>query len=743
MRIINFFEINDWDIRSFLIVILSFHLAMWGTIGFRLLGIDIPMLAHILPFLYVSLIPGIQIVRILKLHDIGSIPTILLSVGFSLVVLMGLGLVMNLIYPTVGLLRPISFDSLIMPILMISLFLSILCYIFDRSYSKSKFFELSFSQILVFGLTIIFPVLAVVGTILLNTYQSNIVLILLIVSIAFTIILTGFSGRKISIYYPLLLYSFSLSLLLFTSLVSNYLWGNDIFVEYHYAKTVYDQGLWDFSLDSNVNSILSIVMLAPIFSIWCDLDLIWVFKIFYPLIYALVPLGLFYIFQEQFNPKIALYSSILFITSFSFYTEMIVMARQQVGEMFFILILIAMFGLKSSIKKRVALIVCFSAALIVSHYGLSYIYLYYTLSVFILIKTVPLLLKMLRQSALPKKVTDDILCPEILKDRVQQSQSTVYIVLLVTMMVSWYSFIASSSSFISVVNILDLIRRTFVSDFLSPETAQGLTILATEYLPLQTVTKMFYLFIQACIILGILLIISKRTPYNLKLEQLLLSVSALSLLVTALTVPFFAQQLQTSRFIHISQLILAPFCIIGFIAIVNYIGTLANRAPALLKGIHQRLNIKNPYRVLSMFLSVFLLFNSGLVYYLAEEPAKTASLISFDPNINYFKYDDLEIVSARWLEAHSDDKLPIYADDYRKYLLQSMSSGSAFSLSKVDPSQDSRGYFYLGTWNNVKNEIILEKIYYGTVQHISSNVEPYIFENHKIYSNYNAGVYYH
>ena len=52
------------------------------------IGINIPFLRDVLGFIYLTFIPGVIILRILKLHEIGSIESFLYSVGLSLATIM-------------------------------------------------------------------------------------------------------------------------------------------------------------------------------------------------------------------------------------------------------------------------------------------------------------------------------------------------------------------------------------------------------------------------------------------------------------------------------------------------------------------------------------------------------------------------------------------------------------------------------------------------------------------------------
>ncbi|MDY6895329.1 MAG: hypothetical protein SVO01_07950, partial [Thermotogota bacterium] len=88
MQLNNPLQMNDWEIMRFLKVIFSIQLALWVVIGLDYTSLQIPILRELISFIYLTFVPGILILRILKLHNLGNIETILYSVGLSIATLM-------------------------------------------------------------------------------------------------------------------------------------------------------------------------------------------------------------------------------------------------------------------------------------------------------------------------------------------------------------------------------------------------------------------------------------------------------------------------------------------------------------------------------------------------------------------------------------------------------------------------------------------------------------------------------
>ena len=223
---------------------------------------------------------------------------------------------------------------------------------------------------------ILIPLLSILGTQLVNIYHSNILLLILIPLISIVpmvIIFTKFIRKEL---YPLAICMISVALLFHVSLITNYITGVDIHVEYYLANLVRINSIWDATIANSYNAMLSIVMLGPIYSLICGMDLTWVFKIIYPLLYSLVPVGIYLVCNRQVNSKISFLAAFFFIAVNTFYAIMISLARQEIAELFLTLILLVVVTKPLNATAQKALFLIFSASLIVSHYSISYIFLF-------------------------------------------------------------------------------------------------------------------------------------------------------------------------------------------------------------------------------------------------------------------------------------------------------------------------------------------------------------------------------
>ena len=664
MQINNPLQMNDWAIKKFLTVVLAIQLAMWGVIGLDAIGLQIPILRQLIGFIYLTFIPGIIILRVLKLHKLSNIETLLYTVGLSIGTLMFTGLFMNMVYPLFGISGPISLLPLIITISVIVLVLCILSYVRDKDFSDPSFIDVGgiLSPPVLFLCLV--PFLAILGTYFVNFYHNNILLMLMIVVIALIVLLIAFDKFIPKNLYPLAVFVIAISLLYHNSLISMYLWGWDIYYELYLTNLVKMNSIWDSTMYGSCNAMLSLVMLAPIYSIISDMSITWVFKIIYPLLFSIVPLGLYHVFQKQTNDKIAFLSCFFFVSLFTFYSQMLSLARQEIAELFLVLLILLMIDKNIDKIKRSFLLIVFGFSLAVSHYGLSYIYMFCLIFAWLLLVLAenPEMQRW-RNNLHAKfgryKRDRPVGNPNFLKIK-DRTISSTFVVLFIIFTLTWYMYVSSSTAFNTIVHIGDHIASSIFTDFLNPETAEGLDIILKEISsPLHKVTKYLHLLSQFFIFVGVIALMLKREVMKFEREYEAFTLINSVICFAGIAVPFFASSLKTTRLYQITLIFLVPFCVIGGITVFRGMAKMV-RVSWTDKRVRHSLN------VLSVFFVLLLLFNSGFVYEIADDRPRSISLSS--DAIPYFYTHEQDMVGAEWL-AKLDDSAIVYGDYFEWLML--------------------------------------------------------------------------
>lgn len=233
--------LNDWEIGKFLKLVLAVSLVTFVSIA-----LDIPVLRQVSALIFLSFLPGVLVLRVLRIHRISPIESILYSVGLSLAFLMLIGLLTNILYPVIGISRPISTLPLIITIGVLVLVLSLLSYWRDRDFSNPD--PLNLKAINIFSPPVLFllllPVLSALGAYVVNFYDNTILLLFVIAMIAVTVLLIALNRFIPRELYPLAILMIAISLLFHTSLISSSLVGYDSRIDYFFYKTVETNARW-------------------------------------------------------------------------------------------------------------------------------------------------------------------------------------------------------------------------------------------------------------------------------------------------------------------------------------------------------------------------------------------------------------------------------------------------------------------------------------------------------------------
>ena len=124
--------------------------------------------------------------------------------------------------------------------------------------------------------------------------------------------------------------------------------------------------------------------------------------------------------------------------------------------------------------------------------------------------------------------------------------------------------------------------------------------------------------------------VTRQRGINFDLQYLLLSCGALGICIGGVTLPFFASALNTSRLYQISLILLAPFGIIGGIALTSRLRNLSDPC-------------NHSLHIVAIFLGIFLLFNCGWVYEVCQDESTSFALNS---SLDYPVFNKQEVLGS-------------------------------------------------------------------------------------------------
>ena len=648
------------QLKNYLELVLTVQFLMCITIF-----LDIPIARQILGFVFLSFIPGAVCLKIIKVRKLDLVEFVLLSVGISIAFLMFVGALINQIYPLFGFSEPLSTLSLIITINIVSSGLLAISFFTDGDLSISTSMRLDKRFVFSILLLLLFPLLSILGATLVNCYMNNSILLLLIMFISAFVILITISKRIPLKLYPIAILAIAIALLFHEELTTSYIYGYDMHLEYYLFMLVKNSSLWKNVITlatsdiANYNAMLSVTILPTVYSNFLNLSGIWVFKILYPLIFSLVPLGLYKTCQKQIGGKAAFLSVFFFMSFYTFYRELLSLGRQMIAELFLVLLIFLFLDEKiGKLQKRV-LVIVFTIGLVVSHYSTSYVYIFIISIAWVL-------------SLFVKKKT------QITKG---------YVILTFVMAFFWAIFTSASSLFNDIVRFGVGRFNALFAEFFNPNTRQADVLRAIGMGgPAEsfghTIGRYFNYLAELFIMVGFIAIIlmrkRSREEYNFRQEYILFSYGGMIMLLMSIIVPYFASALNMTRIYHLMLFFLAPFFIIG--------GVIMFKCP--LKILGKWAKHVNLTALVTIVLIFYFLFNIGFIYEITGD-VPFSSALSMDrikntssPVIFYSKYTcGGEVYGAEWLGKNRNSSFEIYSDaDARFHVLT--------SYGMIDPDSD-------------------------------------------------------
>jgi uncharacterized membrane protein len=715
---------NDWEVKKCLWLSLAVLFALLGLIGSAALGFDIPVLRQIVSFAFLTFVPGILILRILRIHNIGIIESLVYSVGLSLAFIMFGTASINFIFPLMGISRPISLLPITTVLVVLTLILMAVAYVRDKGFirqDEAKPGEKIYLPAVLF--LILLLLLTILSVALIDAYHNNILLLICLVAIAGVVGLAAFGKFIKPSIYPLAIFIIGICLLYQTTLMSPYLIGSDIYTEYYYYQLVANSGFWAASIPSTVNSCLSITMLAPVYSLLLNIDGILMFKTIYPLLFALVPLILFHIFSRQMSAKKAFLATFFFVAVPTFSLEMIALCRQQIAELFLALVILLLVDRKLSVMPRLTLALIFAASIIVSHYSIGFIGFIYMGLFLPLVFTIRSKIFRKAWGWMTSKLGG---LPKNLLSR-QPTPAKVLIILVVMYFVVGFAYYGSVASGVNLGLVSGLSRQqsttiitTEVPAFVQfgerdvlIQTALGLDFPRASpqgkgFRILQYITELF-------LIAGCLRLLLRPKGLRFTAEYIALSVTSVLLILACIFLPNFAKALNTTRWYHITLITLAPFCILGGEAIWLGISSVWHRLRhAVNKAMAENAEDNQAYLkfVALAVLIPYFLFTSGFIYEVTGQKITDRVDTPYSIALSSYRLDLAGVFywqdgsAARWLAQRASDDTQVYTDLHTSKILGFYRFRGQITVVPCDASKlKEDSYIYLSTWNTDKGEL--------------------------------------
>lgn len=687
MRIDNPLRMNDWPLKRFLAAILGYLLVLWSVLGLGFAGIELPFIRQVIAIPVLFFLPGICILRLLKLRDLCPVRILVYSVGLSVTVVSLTGLVCNSLLPLGGMETPITLLPIYITLTLVLLSLSLAAVVRNHG-EKDAGIGIDIKNL--FSIQhlclLLLLVLSVLGGFLQYYLDNNTVLLLFVGLVALTVLIIGFTELIPRNLYPFVVFILSLSLLLHYASISPFLIGSDVHDEFRLANQVVYTGFWDATVPEAYNSVLSITLLAPVTSIAMDIDIITVFKYIYPLLLAVAPMGLYWVYRKQTGDRTAFFSCFFLILFSEFYFELGVIPRQQIATLFFALLLLLVVDPNLGNAGRSVLFLVFSFSLVTAHYGLSYIYLFFLVAWAVYIGAGKIGLRRILTglySRFPHNKGEVSPYPDSMGDTL----NPVFIVLFFTFAFVWYLYASSSVIFTTYIQFGEHIVRNMLSGLFDPEASHTWSLLLTQPRGALHLLHIIINYVwQGLTVLGFFVLFFRFNRYSFKKEYFAFSAFSMVFLFIGVFVAPLTASFSMYRLYFLVLPVLAPLAILGAIEVGRILVSLFRKkwSPGL-SSVWAGL--------VSVFLAVFFLFQSGFIWEISGENwtsvplSRNSIYASGDDDYKAWLYGiiltDQEAAGAEWLSQYKENQSTVYANWYDNIRVRPLASYAGMTISEM------------------------------------------------------------
>lgn len=620
----------------------SAGLLMAGLVLLFLIVIDTGSLITTIPravlgFAFITLVPGYLVRLILRINEPSAVQAVLNSAGLSVLYSLIVAIILNFVLR--GITQPLR-GELFAGVLVFTTTLLVgllhlrgqltTGFVFKIPNIGTRFWRAG-------ALLTCLPVLSILGAHLVDKYGYDGLALAFVALIAAVPVLlrTRIIPEKLEAYCILCV---AVAVLYHTTIISPHIWGWDIHYEYYSASRIIQQGYWNPAYEGATYSLLTITTLSGLYSGVTGLSLAWVFKLIYPVLFAGLPLGVYELSKRLFDDEfVACLAPFLIIFYYGFFKDM--PDKQAIGEVFLVLILLAIVTVSVSSFKCRVLEVSFIAALIISHYSTSFLFVAFFAVSYVIV--------------LGSKKTDLL----------RRGQGfwfvrPMFVVLFGTLWLFWFMFTSGGLNFERIVIATE---TALVELFVAGSSGRSGVGYVTESFgsSLWTVYKGIYVVLIACIGIGILrelIALYNRGVIDKRGEIAILAAVVYGFLGSSVVVTF---NLGFDRALHISLVVLSPFAIIGLRSIIKQASQQVSIAPGF--------NRSHATKVFAVFLAVMFLFSSGAVFTVAGDEIPPYS-IGLDEEAGWPVYSSSEIAAARWVDQNTRDDamVGVYSRDLKR-----------------------------------------------------------------------------
>lgn len=317
------------------------------------------------------IVPGIILLRTLRVPGAAIAANCVYVPVASILVLTGSGLAADLIGPLVGVSAPLRAAPLLVALEVICTGLLV---VGRNAPPETQIPWGMLERPVALVWPIILPLAGAAGALRLNSGHSNLIAVIAVFLVVITLVVTFLRAPWYDdVSLIVILFAASLALMWSFSLRGDLVYGYDISDEYYSLTQIVAAGVWHFSHPNDAyGAMLSVTVLPAELHELSGVQTLFIFKVVYPVIGALFPVGLFCLARRLLAGRWAFLAASFVIMQQPFFQQFTALARQEIATVLFVVLFAAILDTKQSRRSRWVFVCLLSLGMVVSHYSTAY-----------------------------------------------------------------------------------------------------------------------------------------------------------------------------------------------------------------------------------------------------------------------------------------------------------------------------------------------------------------------------------
>jgi uncharacterized membrane protein len=317
------------------------------------------------------IVPGAILMRALQIPGKTVATNPIYVPSASIVILMGSGLVIDLVGPVFGISAPLRTAPLLITLELVCTALLLCSW---NAPPETRIPLDALDRPIALAWPLILPLIGAAGALRLNSGHSNAIAVIAIILVIITLIVTFISAPWCDDgLLIVILFATALSLMWSFSLRGDLVYGFDISNEYNAMNQAVTTGIWHLSHPNDAyGAMLSVTILPAELHAISGVPALLILKVVDPLIGSLFPVGVFCLGRRILAGRWAFLAGALVVMQQSFFQQLVALTRQEIATLLFAALIASALDTTQPKRSRWIFVGLLSLGMVVAHYSTAY-----------------------------------------------------------------------------------------------------------------------------------------------------------------------------------------------------------------------------------------------------------------------------------------------------------------------------------------------------------------------------------